>query len=365
MRILFRYVLREYLVPLGYCLAGFVSIYVLFELFGSFSRISAANPGWERILRYFAGYLAPYFEWLAPACLMLATLYTMWNFCRHSELTAMRASGVSFLAIVRPLLLVALAMAALVAYVNEVFVPANAQWAKQFRDAKFTDEAMAHADNIVYCNSTADRTWNVGLLVTEDARVLENITVSVDYPGGGRKMTVKSDRAEYLDGQWWLLKPTVFYFDRSGSETASPVPELEKLSLRAFPEFTETPRDFIIQNRNTAYYSIADRIRFLKTHTSMTSQERARFHYDAWAQLAAPLACLVITLFAIPAGIATGRQSVFRGILGALGMFFSFYALTIGFMILARLECCPPVIAAFLPDVVFTGVGCYLFRKQR
>ena len=78
MRILTRYVLREYLVPLSYCLAGFVSIYVLFELFGSFSRLTAAKPEWAQIVRFFAGYLAPYFEWLAPACLMLATLYTMW-----------------------------------------------------------------------------------------------------------------------------------------------------------------------------------------------------------------------------------------------------------------------------------------------
>ena len=42
MRILFRYVLREFLVPLCYSLIGFVGIYVLFELFGSFSRIAEA-----------------------------------------------------------------------------------------------------------------------------------------------------------------------------------------------------------------------------------------------------------------------------------------------------------------------------------
>ena len=54
MRILTSYVLREYLVPLSYCLAGFVSIYVLFELFGSFSRLAAAKPAWTQIVRFFA-----------------------------------------------------------------------------------------------------------------------------------------------------------------------------------------------------------------------------------------------------------------------------------------------------------------------
>ena len=45
MKILTRYILREFCVPLFYCLTGFVSIYLLFELFGSFSRLMAAKPG--------------------------------------------------------------------------------------------------------------------------------------------------------------------------------------------------------------------------------------------------------------------------------------------------------------------------------
>ena len=75
MKLLTRYVLREFCVPLFYCLTGFVSIYLLFELFGSFSRLSAARPGWGKACAYLAGYLAPYVMWMAPACLMLATLF--------------------------------------------------------------------------------------------------------------------------------------------------------------------------------------------------------------------------------------------------------------------------------------------------
>ena len=74
MRILTRYVFREFCVPLAYCLAGFISIYVLFELFGSFSRLMKAKPDFGTVVLYFASYLAPYFKYVAPTCLMLATL---------------------------------------------------------------------------------------------------------------------------------------------------------------------------------------------------------------------------------------------------------------------------------------------------
>ena len=92
---------------------------------------------------------------------------------------------------------------------------------------------------------------------------------------------------------------------------------------------------------------------------------RRKYKYDMWAQMLAPFACLVITLFAIPAGIASGRQSVFKGIVGALAMFFAFYALVIGGMVGADVGWIPPILAAVLPHLVFLAVGIYLFRRQR
>ena len=365
MRILFRYVFREFCVPLAYCLTGFLSVYVLFELFGVFSRMMEAKPGWTKTVLYFAGYLSPYIEWLVPACLMLAALYTMWSFCRHSELIAMRASGVGFFAIVRPMLVVALLMAVFVGWVNEAFVPRYAQWAKQFRAARFKQADMDREDNLVYHNVNASRTWNVGAVMNEEATALEDVSVSEDWPDGGRKRTVKAPRAEYLDGEWWLMQPVSFHFDIHGVEIPSPTPELERIAFRRFPEFSEVPRDFLLQNRSSEYYSTADRRRFLATHPNMTAKFRREMEYDLWAQIASPLACLVITLFAIPAGVATGRQSVFKGILGALGMFFAFYALTIGCLVLARLGYLPAIPAAFLPDAVFLAIGAVLFYRQR
>lgn len=365
MKILTRYVLREFCVPLFYCLTGFVSIYLLFELFGSFSRLVSARPGFLKACTYLAGYLAPYFEWMAPACLMLATLYTMWNFCRHSEIIAMRASGIGFFTIVKPLLAVATLMALLVGWVNEVYVPRYGQWAKLYKAHRFKEDDMEKADDIVFHNAAKSRTWRVGLLVNEEASILEDVSVSVNYPGGGRKMTINSPRAECLDGVWYLMNPEIVYYTELGAEMVSPTPELDKLSLRPFVEFDEKPRDFLLQNRDPAFCSTLDRLHYLKMHPALTAETRRGLVYDLAAQIVAPLACLVITLFAIPAGIASGRQSVFKGIVGALGMFFAFYGMTICGMVFAKKGWVPPIPAAVLPDLIFFAIGCRLFWRQR
>jgi lipopolysaccharide export LptBFGC system permease protein LptF len=125
---------------------------------------------------------------------------------------------------------------------------------------------------------------------------------------------------------------------------------------------------------------ITGEVLFLGTHTipEVTGVEQACLYYphlsadarrdcvyDTWAQIAAPFACIIITLFAIPAGIASGRQSVFRGILGALGMYFSFYGLTILMMVLAKNGLFPAIPAVFLPIAVFFVLGLRLFWRQR
>lgn len=366
MRILPRYILREFLVPLFYCLVGFVAIYILFELFGSFSRMMEAELPVSLAFVYFGGYLAPYFHYLVPAALMLATLYTMWSMCRHSEIVAMRASGISFLAIVRPLLTVSFLLALGVLFVNEWFVPRYAHWAAQMKSEKFDLDKIEKADNIVFRNTEDGRTWNVDSFLEEDGSALANVHVTVDRLGGGaRLMTITADRADYLDGEWWFTKLHTQHHDANGVEIATVTPEADNLPLRCFDDFGERPSDFIMQNRPWKFNSISDRFRYLRTHPELTDEKRNELVYDTWAQIMAPWACLIITLFAIPAGIASGRQSVFKGILGALGLYFAFYGVTIGMMVIAKSNFCPPILAAVVPNVVFLVFGIRAFLKQR
>ena len=366
MKILSRYVLREFLVPLSYCLAGFLMIYVLFDLFGSLSRMVDAKISVRTAILYFCGYLAPYFHYIVPAALMLATLYTLWTFCRHSELVAMRASGVSFLMIVRPLLAVAALLSLCVVYVNESFVPRWAHWASSLKGNFFDEGRFAREDNVVYRNARASRTWQVADLADETGTSLRNVRVSVDRPNGGaRLLNVTAERADYLDGEWWFTRPRVQHYDELGQEVATPVPDQDALPLRNFPEFEERPIDFILQNRPWKYNSIRDRLRYLRSHPDLDKERRRDYLYDVWAQALSPFACLVITLFSIPYGIATGRQSVFRGVLSALGMYFSFYGLTILMMVISKNGWVPIVPAVILPDALFLALGVRAFRQQR
>ena len=365
MRILTRYVLREFLVPLAYCLAGFLGIYVRLELFSSFNRLIEAKPPLSTVVSFFAGYISPYLEWLIPAALLLAALYTMWNFCRHSEITAMRANGITFLAIVRPLLAVAIVMAVIVACINEFYAPWASEWANDLREARFEEGSDQTFENIPFYNQSAGRVWRINRMSAANPNLLEGVRLSCDRADDSRLVDITCSKAEYLDGMWWFFYPKYQYFDEFNNPVENPTPALAALPLRAFPEFDERPRDFLLMNKAWEYYTIRDMRHYLTTHPHLDPEEVASKTFDIHARLAAPFSCLVITLFAIPAGVATGRQSVFKGVIIAIALFFAFYAVSIGSMVLAKNALVPAIPAAWFGNLLFLAVGLYLFYRQR
>jgi lipopolysaccharide export LptBFGC system permease protein LptF len=106
-------------------------------------------------------------------------------------------------------------------------------------------------------------------------------------------------------------------------------------------------------------------IRYVKSRPRLTRDMKVSWRYDIYNRMVSPWACLVITLFAIPAGVATGRQSVFVGVVSAIGMFFSFYALTLICGGLAKKDLIPVGVGVLAPNLLFLAAGLILYYRQR
>ena len=93
MRLLDRYLLRELLVPLAYCLGGFLIFWVSFDLIGDLQDFQAFKLTAKDVAAYYLVMLPEILVTIAPVALLLALLYALTNHARHQELTAMRAAG--------------------------------------------------------------------------------------------------------------------------------------------------------------------------------------------------------------------------------------------------------------------------------
>ena len=364
MKILTRYVLFEFLQPLAYCLVTFSSLYVLLQLFDVFGTLMESKPSAGTVALYFAATLAPFLEWIFSPSLMLATLYTLWRFCRNSEVSAMRAGGVSLLSISAPILAVSLVFTALAFANTEYFVPRYFERALRMFDRKAAFAPGANATGrLSYFNVEDRRIWQIGRFDPSQPGALRDVHIKFERPDRSTEMTVTATAARHLDGVWWLENPVESHFNELSNPVPAPAPQLNRVSLRAFPWLGESPEDFRDETRRWENLSFLARRRFIKNHPS--HDNLPALTYDMLNRLAAPWACVAMTLFAIPVGITTGRQSVAKGVLTALLLFFAFYASTNLCMLLAKQQLVSPWIAAWAPNAAFIATGVILFRRQR
>lgn len=364
MKLLTRYLLKAFLGPLLLCLICFNALFIIFDLFGHISKFIDSELDVWSILRYYGGVVSMYSSWFLPASCMLATLYTMWQLSHHSELTAMRASGISFRSLTYPFFGVAIAMSLITLVNSELIAPEASMWSERLKDSSFTAGNTEEKKNFQYLDPLTRRSWifTSADLSTEQTMSHPSGAVEVKQDKDGVNVWgVRAAKAEFLDGVWWFHHPQTLTFDIDGQEL--PAAELLKNetrpSLAPMYELTETPRAMMLEQREWDFYSIADMYQYLTTKRIHDKGKWYEFYY----RIAAPWACVVITLFAIPAGISTGRQSVIKGVILALTAFFSFYAVTLVLKFLAHHGVCPPLIAAVLPHLIFLLLGLLMYKK--
>ena len=379
MSLITRYLLRQFIGPLLVCLVAFNGIFILFDLSGHLSRFIDAGLPLGSILKYYLGVVSTYSHWFLPASCMLATLYSMWQLSHHSELTAMRASGISFHMLTLPFFCTAIAMSLLTFANAEWLAPPLGAWADRLKDSDFETTDPGPAENVYFTNyekNGANRTWHIASIDLTSDRTASRIAIpeedadrvpppaveiKVRNKEGRNVWGVRADRADYLDGNWWLANPRQIRFDIDGMElpeTAAPPVALPQ--NLPFPELAEKPRDIrIAEMKDNSHLSSRELLRKMRTSRIGSAED----WFDFWYRIAAPWACLVITLFSIPAGITTGRQSVFRGLLLVLVTFFLFYVFSVLLEYCGQHGYLAPALAAWLPNLVFLAIGIAMYRR--
>ncbi|MCX6356527.1 MAG: LptF/LptG family permease [Candidatus Aureabacteria bacterium] len=124
MRILDRYLLREFIIPLCYCLAAFFLVYIIYDLSAHLDDYVEYRIPLMEMGRYYAIQLPMVMVQLIPLSILLAIVYCLGMLTRHNEITAMRASGMSIYRIMTPFVAMGICFTALLFYLNEEFAPA-------------------------------------------------------------------------------------------------------------------------------------------------------------------------------------------------------------------------------------------------
>lgn len=355
MKLLDRYVIRNFLQVYLYCIAGFVSIWLIFDISDNISTFLDQHAGFRLVLRYYLAQVPQVFIILLPVALLLALLFSLGRMSRANEIVSMLTAGISLPRILLPLIAIGLLTAAAAMALNYSLAP-RAELARQ----RILDEARSREESVIeaqiFRNRTDARTWFIQNF-RRGKNSFNNVQVLQQDAENNLTTNYLASRAIYgpETKTWELENVKVVHYDRGGNIVAE---ELEP-SLK-IEKWSETPFRLGSANVRAEYLGLPELREYLRFNADFPDTLLAPFRTHLHYRLALPLTCLVVVCLAAPLGIGYSRRGVLSSVAAAIILVFSMNFLTHLFLALGEGDRISPGLAAWAPNLVFTLIGLYL-----
>ena len=362
MKTLDRYVLREWIKILLLAELGFPLVVIIIDLTDKLGSYLVRGIGKKALALSYAYYLPEVMFLVLPAAVLFATVFTVGPMGRYSELTAAKASGISFFRLARPLFTAAAAAVGLGIVLGELS-PVGTLRRAELLGLRPVHAMTASRTNFVYRADGgwvyAIRTLDVGaglmqdLIMEQEGRGPEFPTIDVAAP----RATYPEDKKPHRGG-WTLRGGVVRYLTGPTQETAF---TFDSLRIRALKE---KPVDLLAEPK------APDEMRYLELGRyidalARTGSDTKKLRVERALKLAVPFTCIVVALFGAPLAIAGPRTGTAWGVAVGLGTTFVFLLLVQLTKAIGSGGVMPPLVAAWLPNVLFGSAAVWLLKKTR
>jgi lipopolysaccharide export system permease protein len=360
MKILGQYLFSNLLKPLLYLLLLFCLLAIIADLMDNAGDFLKTGTSAATLAHYYALQLPSMVIFIVPICLLLATLYSLSSLTRHSEIVAMRASGISIYRIVRPYLLLGFICFGLTALVNEYTGPKYAYRAHQLLESQKEASDDVYFEQIPFKNPTAGHSWYIESFDTRNY-TMRGVTLRKLRPDGSDEIKYTAKKGMWMDSRWWFEDGTIQRFDQNNNLDGA----AETFQVREMRELPEIPEDFMGEAKDTAHQSSFELLKYIRTHQFLSTETLVSKAVDFHHKLTMPFICLIATIIGIPVGAHTGRKGAFAGIMLAIGMFFGFYALQFFMEYLAKQMIIVPWVGPWTSVIVFFFIGSAMIHRMR
>lgn len=367
--ILDEYVMGNFLRNFALVLGALVVLFIIFTFFELIGDILRYRTPLTIVGEYLLNLIPFILNSIMPLCSLVAVLITFGALNRTSELTAMKATGISLYRIIAPVLVIATVLSALLFVFDESYLP----------DANRRQEALLSVIRGKPAQTflRPDRKWMSGQTSSSvdgkpeptrifyyqffdpDRNLFANLTVFEFQPG-----TFNLTRRIYAQSARWDEKLGEWVFEDGWQRTfkGESITSYQPFTVATFSEIHEQPSYFKKVDRQSeqmSYAELSRYIRDLKQSGFDTMRLRVQLDY----KLAYPMMTLVLAILAIPFSVLAGKRGSVAGIGTAIGVAICYWIIAGVFENLGDVNSLPAILAAWSPDALFAIAGTYLLLR--
>lgn len=357
MKILDRYLLREFLGYLALGLVGVMAIFVVVDVFEKLDVFLDHRTPLHLVARYYLYRLPEWVVQVMPIALLLATFLGLGQLNKFNELTAMRTAGKSLSGILGPVLVISVLAALVSLGLSELVVPQTNLARDRLYDQEIQDihrQQVTERADVTYLGE-GGRIFYMRLYLVNEERMHE---VSLQEFRGGA-LVRRIDAAEgSWDGRRWVFSSGYLREFSGGRERVQP------FSRMAVNGIGERPEDFAKESRNPGEMNFLELWNYVR-RLRASGARVANYLVDLQVKLAFPLVNLIVILIGAPLATRLRMQSAALGFGLSIAISFCYYALLRTGQALGHSGALNPYVAGWLGDLVFGAVGAVMMNHAR
>lgn len=303
------------------------------------------------------GLLIPYVLVFAlPMGMLTATLLVFGRFSADNELTAVRASGISLLSLITPVLVLSVLLSGVCAGVNLYWAP---QCRVAYKHLLFQLGVERMHSLLPERTFIRDFPPYIAYFGKVEGNDLHDIVLyKMDKRGTNVEMTIRAPHGTMkVDKENRKIAVTLFNASTFTTYSGDRTPGM----------WTEFPVEFVLKERTEKEPSLSDltieqleaRRRELQSSGVPATAVLVQIH----SQVAFAFACIGFTLIGIPLGIRAHRRETSIGIAMALVLVLIYYTFLFLGQSLETKEQYAPFLIVWLPNFIFQAIGLVLLRR--
>jgi lipopolysaccharide export system permease protein len=358
MKIVDRYLVTEYLRNLLFITLSLISLFLIIDFFGKFRMFLSNHATFAQMASYFFFMLPTIVSQILPAAVLLASLVTCGYLSRHSEITAMKANGISLYRIAVPILTIAALTSLLVFFLSEWVTPHTNGRAENIRRVEVQKQRSLGSikqDQIWYRGQKGIYNFR---LFDAQTNTLQGITIHYLDRQMNLSMRLDAEKGEWTEGRWLFHNVLITRF----SEGEFPALSRAKQQVVDLPE---KPSDFQLIQKDVdmmGYFELKRYIRKLRSE----GYDATRYVVDLHGKIAFPLVTILLAVIGVSFSLRSERSGgIAQGIGAGLVIGFSYWLVFAFGMSLGRSGTLSPFIAAWFANILFAAASFFLVRRVK
>ncbi len=353
-----RYILKEFAKTFCLVVVSLAAIYLIVDFFERIRMFASNRATPSQICAYFVFSIPMILSQMLPVGVLLSSLITFGLFSKHSELTAMKATGISIYRAGAPIIAIAAVIALFSFFLNEYITPHANQQVKHVKHVEIQkrQQSGTFTQNQIWYRAK-DGIYNFDVFDPVKGIVRG---IRINYLDAHMRIIKRIDAKEavWINDAWIFYDVLITTFPQDGF----PVVEKKGSSPVDLPE---KPSDFMIVQKDTdemGYGELKGYIQKLQREGYDTTRYRA----DLYGKIAFPVVSVILGILGICFSSRAERsggvvQSMGIGIVLGLSYWIVF-AFTIS---LGRSGAMPPLLAAWSANALLGFLALFMFLRIR